>query len=144
MWIPPWTGCGGWCAQVVIVRNGKTDCISRTAPSNCANDGFSGGTYLTASFDNNCTPLDADADDGAIQFRLYTPVGGAHSDWCVQSVDIYASNGTKTQTYETPTHWVSDNGFDGWVEQGTYAKEHWAHNYEHIYKNAAVLQPWCC
>ena len=136
MWIPPWTGCGGWCAQVVIVRNGKTDCISRSAPYNCYLKGFSAGRHLTVYFNNDCTPLDkrlAESDDGSIKFRLHTPVGGSHSDWCVQSVDIEASNGTKTQTYETPVPWTSDKGEDyWWVGQGDFAREHWAKNYGSI------------
>ena len=32
--IPPWTGCGGWCAKVVIIRNGEIDCSSRNTPAN--------------------------------------------------------------------------------------------------------------
>ena len=97
--IPPWSGCGGWCAKVVIIRNGEIDCSSRNTPANCKTDGFSAGTELVASFDNDCTALDADADDDRIKFRLYTPVGGSHSDWCIKSVKIEASNGTKTKTF---------------------------------------------
>ena len=135
MWIPPWTGCGGWCVQVVIVRNGKTDCISQSAPSyhNCYRKGFSAGQWLTAYFNNDCTPLDkslAESDDGSIKFRLHTPVGGSGSDWCVRSVDIEASNGTKTQTYVTPFPWTSDKGEDyWWVGQGDWNREHWAKNH---------------
>ena len=126
--IPPWSGCGGWCAKVVIIRNGKIDCSSISTPSNCETDGFSAGTNLVASFGNDCTALDADADDDAIKFRLYTPVGGSHSDWCIHRVVIEASNGTKTKTFfwecvgSGPPHYAGHC----WVSQGTWAQEYLA------------------
>ena len=143
--IPDGIGCGGWCAKVVIIRNGKIDCASESAPSNCETEGFRAGHYLVASFGNDCTALDADADNDKIKFRLYTPVGGSHSDWCVDEVKIEASNGTKTKTFQTPGVWVSEHRvvvdgsdrFHGWVGQGDWAREHWAYNYDYIY-------PGCC
>ena len=140
--IPDGIGCGGWCTKVVIIRNGKIDCESESAPSNCETEGFRAGHYLVASFDNDCTALDADADNDKIKFRLYTPVGGSHSDWCIKSVKIEASNGTKTKTYETWTPW-NEEGYE-WVGQGDWAKEHWAKNYEYVYKSSKILDPNCC
>lgn len=136
--IPRGSGCGGWCAQVVIMRpagdwNWDIDCQSRHAPaSNCETDGFSPGmrgTTLTATFnDNDCSPLRFNHQLSrfyAIKFRLYTPVGGYASDWCVSRVYIQASNGTHFKHFMSRLDKL-------WVGQGDWAREHWAYEYEPV------------
>ena len=115
--IPSGSGCGGWCAQVAIVRNGE-DCRSRWAPTNnCKSRGFSSSTVLTAYFNKDCTALEADARE--IRFQLHTPVGGSHSAWCIKKVMIRASNGTTTKTFKW-SHYKRKL----WVEVGDWQREH--------------------
>ena len=118
--IPSGSGCGGWCAQVAIVRNGE-DCKSRWAPANnCKSRGFSSSTVLTAYFNKDCTALKADARE--IRFRLHTPVGGSYSDWCTNFVKFKADYGVKSVFYDTPV----DYGSLWWVGQGSYAKVYYS------------------
>ena len=143
--IPGGSGCGGWCAQVVMMRlvgrwNYEIDCQSRHAPeSNCENYGFSAGNYqgsnyLMANFnDNDCSPLDPNVY--AIKFRLYTPVGGTASDWCVDRIKIFASDGTRYRKFVTLP--FDPNKFDGWVGQGDWRREFIAYEYD------APFGGWC-
>ena len=96
------------------MRNGKIDCTSHIVPHNCRNDGFYGGTTLTAAFYNDCTALDDDQD--TLQFRLYTPQGGSQSDWCTDKVTIEASDGAHHENFISWSPLV--------VGQGDYWREH--------------------
>ena len=121
-------GCGGWCVQVVVKRNGRPDCYSKTVPPNCQTSGFSGGTILHADFDEACT-LDGGEESSPydeplqIGFQLHTPVGGSYSDWCTNFVKFKADNGVKSVYYDTP---ADAYGSLWWVNQGSYAKVYYS------------------
>jgi len=94
------SGCGGYCVQVVIMRNGKEDCRSSPMPyATCSKknygDGFSAGDLMRSDFGSNCSPV----DEHGITFQLHTWVGGTASDWCVSQVTFTTDRNKTYRSY---------------------------------------------